>query len=201
MIYKPVESVRFGASFTSPTWYSINDNTNYILDTKYSDESDWMSGDKSYENNYNIRTPLKASAGLAVFIKQAGFISADVEYVDYEGMKLSNTLNESGQNRILSDLYKSTVNARIGAEGRLNPNVYLRAGYEYLANPEKGIGGATNTVSGGIGYRMNNFYVDATYSHASRSQDVYPYEIGTLSPQATLDKTYNNAYLTVGFRF
>lgn len=204
LIYKPVPAVQFGASFTSPTWYSIEDRTNYALETRYVNATPYSRAEpaEAYNYNYNLRTPLKVSGGLAVFFKQRGFITADVEYVDYEGMKISDTPGAENDNSDIASLYQSTVNARIGAEGRIDNNFYLRAGYNYQGNPERGIGSATNTYSGGVGYRFANFYVDATYSRSSGKQHIYPYELyNNDSPQATLDKTYNNAYLTVGFRF
>lgn len=207
MIYKPVQSVQLGASFSSPTWYSIEDRTTLGLQTTYSTGTRIPEEPEDFPENYNLRTPLKASGGLAVFIKQHGFVSADIEYVDYAGMKLSNFENsdyasEDDDNRTIKDLYKSTVNARIGAEGKIDDNWYLRAGYSYEGNPEKGIGGSTNTISGGVGYRMSNFYVDATYANVSRKENVYPYELIYLdSPEAKLDRKYDNVYLTIGFRF
>lgn len=201
MIYKPSDAVRIGASFTSPTWYSIEDNTDLGLETYYAGGDKFPEKPEYFDANYNLRTPLRANAGLAVFFRQNGFISADVEYVDYAGMKLSNYSTSDDDNRRISDLYKSVVNARVGAEGRLDGNLYLRAGYSYLANPEKGIGGATNIVSGGLGYRISNVYVDATYSNVSRKQTIYPYEVSELSPAADLKRNYDNVYLTVGFRF
>ncbi|RXF70468.1 OmpP1/FadL family transporter [Arcticibacter tournemirensis] len=205
-IYKPVESVQFGASFTSPTWYSVEDNTTLGLETFYTNGDKYPIGnqneDESFEQNYNLRTPLKVSGGLAVFIEKKGFITADLEYVDYAGMHMSGYDGAAQDNKNIKELYQSTVNARIGAEGRITPNVYLRAGYGYLGNPEKGIGGATTNISGGIGYRISNFFVDATYTNVSRKQNVYPYEVyGSTSPEAELKRSYNNAYLTVGFRF
>ncbi|WP_374164507.1 OmpP1/FadL family transporter [Arcticibacter sp. MXS-1] len=205
MIYKPVSSVQLGASFTSPTWYSIEDHTSYALQTNVADPGrSYIESPEAYNYNYNLRTPMKVSGGMAVFFKQSGFITADVEYVDYEGMKISDTPGAENDNANIAKLYQSTVNARLGAEGRLNPNVYLRAGYNYQGNPEREIGSAINTYSGGIGYRGSNFYVDATYANSSWKQQIYPYELynsPTASPEADVKRKYNNVYLTIGFRF
>src|SRR5690606_11314992 len=154
-----------------------------------------------FADNYNLRTPMKVNGGVAVFFQQFGFLSADIEYVDYAGMKLSNYPTSGDDNQRISNLYKSVVNAKLGGEGRLNENLYLRAGYSYLANPEEEIGGATNVVSGGLGYRVGNFYVDATYQNVSRKQTIYPYELATQSPAADLKWTNDNVYLTLGLRF
>lgn len=201
MIYKPVETVRLGASFTSPTWYSIEDNSSLGLETFYSNGDEYLGTPEPFNDSYNLRTPLKVNGGIAVFFQQLGFLSADVEYVDYAGMKLSSYPTSSDDNMRISNLYKSVVNAKVGGEGRVDENFYLRAGYNYLANPEKGISGPTHVASGGAGYRAGNFYMDATYQHVSRKQTIYPYEISSASPRADLKNTFDNVYLTLGVRF
>ncbi|WP_069657779.1 OmpP1/FadL family transporter [Arcticibacter eurypsychrophilus] len=201
MIYKPVEAVRLGASFTSPTWYDIEDNSTLALETSYLGGDRFPGKPEPFNSNYTLRTPMKVNGGIAVFFQQLGFLSADIEYVDYAGMKLGNYSTSSDDNMRISDLYKSVVNAKVGGEGRLNENFYLRAGYNYLSNPEKGISGATNIISGGLGYRYSNFYLDATYANASRKQTFYPYELSSASPQANLKNTSDNVYLTFGVRF
>ncbi len=206
-IYKPVEAVRIGASFTSPTWMTINDNYVEALQTAYVQERTYTNGnDQPYQTTYNLRTPLKASGGVAVFVGKYGFISGDVEYVDYKGMHLGGSYDGNTQDNFnLSTLYKSTVNARIGAEAKLE-DFFLRGGFNYQGNPEVGIGGPVKTSSAGIGYRFGKYYVDATYQYVMHNTTVYPYEfdptiINAASPAANLKNTYNNAFLTLGMRF
>ncbi len=206
-IYKPVEAVRIGASFTSPTWMTINDNYVESLQTAYVQEKTYTNGNNQpYQTTYNLRTPLKASGGVAVFVGKYGFISGDVEYVDYKGMHLGGGyVGDTQDNFNLSTLYKSTVNARIGAEAKLE-DFFIRGGYNYQGNPEVGIGGPVKTTSGGLGYRFGNYYIDATYQYVSHNTTVYPYELqpaysSLASPAANLKNTYNNAFLTLGMRF
>ncbi len=208
LIYKPVEAVRIGASFTSPTWMTINDSYVEALQTSYVKDPPAYgnSNDQPYQTTYNLRTPLKASAGLAVFVGKYGFISGDVEYVDYKGMHLGGDYTGNTQDNFnLSTLYKSTVNTRIGAEAKLD-DFFLRGGFNYQGNPESRIGGPVKTSSAGIGYRFGKYYVDATYQYVMHNITVYPYEfdptiINAASPAANLKNTYNNAFLTLGMRF
>ncbi len=207
-IYKPIEAVRIGASFTSPTWMTINDNYVEALQTVYAqDPPAYTNGNNQpYQTTYNLRTPLKASGGVAVFVGKYGFISGDIEYVDYKGMHLGGDyVGNTQDNFNLSTLYKSTVNARIGAEAKLE-DFFLRGGFNYQGNPEVGIGGPVKTSSAGIGYRFGKYYIDATYQYVMHNTTVYPYEfdptiINAASPQANLKNTYNNAFLTLGMRF
>lgn len=201
-IYKPVESVRFGASITTPTWYTIDDNYDESMSTNVAGFNKLTQApDAPYEFTYNLTTPLKVAGGLAVFIKQYGFISGDIEYLDYSSAHISGDYDASPDNMDIRTLYKSAVNAHIGAEARVTPNFFLRGGYGMQGNPMVNYGGQINTVSGGLGYRNSEFYIDATYSHINGSQTVLAYDIGPGSPAALLNKTNNNVYLTVGFRF
>ncbi|MGI4022920.1 MAG: OmpP1/FadL family transporter [Janthinobacterium lividum] len=213
-IYKPVEAVRIGASFTSPTWMTVTDNYAEALQTEYTqDPGAYGNSSDTYQATYNLRTPLKASGGVAVFIGKYGFISGDVEYVDYKGMKLSSgDYTVTQDNFDLSTLYKSTVNTRIGAEAKLD-DFFIRGGFNYQGNPYvsnattgANVGSAVKTTSAGIGYRFGKYYIDATYQYITHNTTVYPYEFdpaitNAASPSASLKNTYNNAFLTLGLRF
>lgn len=204
LIYRPVKSVQLGANFTSPTWYAVDDEYTVGMITRYKN-SDAYKGDPEYfASQYNLRTPLKVSGGATVFIQQRGFISADVEYVGYKSMKVDGYDGANLDNNTLNTLYKNTVNARVGAEGRVTENFYLRAGYAYLGNPQKEIGSATTMITGGLGYRVNRFSVDATFVNSSRDANVYGYELynqGAISPEASLKQKQNSGYLTFAYRF
>jgi long-subunit fatty acid transport protein len=89
LIYKPVETVRLGATFTSPTFYNIDDAYSEGLYTRIANGSNYNDGSGTYTLNYNLRTPLKVAGGAAVFIKQFGFITGDIEYLDYSSTHLS----------------------------------------------------------------------------------------------------------------
>ncbi len=203
LIYKPVEALRLGFNFTTPTWYNIDDVYSEKLNTSISNGNIYRSGPADYPLNYNLRTPLKVAGGAAVFIKQFGFITGDVEYVDYSSAHLSSNVDydSSGDNLSINNLYKSVVNAHIGAEARLTPNVLLRGGYGIQGDARKDYGSDIKTVSGGLGLRFGSYYVDATYTHSTGSQTIFPYEIATGSPAAYLNNTSDKGFLTLGYRF
>ncbi|MDN5284989.1 MAG: hypothetical protein JWR38_1263 [Mucilaginibacter sp.] len=206
VIYKPVEALRLGFTFTSPTWYSIDDSYSEGLATRYSGGSTTSNASDPYQLSYNMRTPLKLAGGASVFIGTYGFISGDVEYIDYSTTHLTNNDSynaDATDNPTIKSLYRSTVNVHVGAEARVTSMFYLRGGYSLQGNPMKdtNIGGNLKTVTGGIGIRFGSYYVDATYAHLSGSQTIFPYEVGDTSPAANLKKTNNNGYLTLGYRF
>jgi len=201
LIYKPVDAVRIGATFTTPTYYTVQDDYSESLRTQYNVGAPGPGGPADYPFTYNFHTPLKVSGGMAVFFGSYGFITADAEYVDYSSVKLSSTdgYDATQDNHDIKTGYQSTANIHAGGELRLD-QLFIRGGYNIQGNPQKGVE-STKTISGGLGVRFEKFYVDATFTNVKGTQLVTPYTVATNTPVANLDKTYNNGYLTVGFRF
>ncbi len=200
-IYKPADAIRIGATFTTPTYYTVQDDYSEALRTQYNVGAPGPSGPADYPFTYNFHTPLKVSGGMAVFFGSYGFVTADAEYVDYASVKLSSTdgYDATQDNHDIKTSYQSTANIHAGGELKLD-NVFVRGGYSIQGNPQKSME-STKTISGGLGVRFEKFYIDATYTNVTGSQAVNPYVLATNTPQANLDKTYNNAFLTVGFKF
>jgi hypothetical protein len=202
-----VEAVRLGLTFTSPTFYNIDDSYNEGVESRINNvvtDPDGYKNTGNYTLNYNLRTPLKVAGGAAIFIKNFGFITGDVEYVDYSTAHLSSSPDYNADyrdNGDIKNLYKSTVNAHVGAEARITSFFLLRGGYGIQGDALKDNGSDIKTTSGGIGLRFGAYYVDATYTHSTGTQTIFPYDLGNASPAAMLRNTNNNAYLTLGYRF
>jgi hypothetical protein len=204
LMYKIEENLRFGALFTTPTFITVNDVYSEDLATQLIGSTSYADGPEDYPLTYSMRTPLKVAGGLSYFINQFGFITGDVEYVDYTKTRLNSNSNYTNtfDNKAINNTYRSAVNAHVGAEARLTNNFLLRGGYGMQGSPLKQNGSATNTISGGLGFRFNNgYYIDATYSHVDGNQMLTPYTLATASPSASLNKTSNNVFLTIGFRY
>ena len=210
-IYRPDNFVRFGATITSPTWYTINDVTFEGIATTFRGQQPLAEDGTSYETNYKLRTPWKASGGLAFFFNKYGFISGDVDYVDYKSTHLSGYNGSEDDNQYIKNLYRSTVNARVGAEIRVVDNFAIRGGYGFQGSPlkkddtnesTKDVNLNTRTISGGLGYRVNNYSLDLTYQRISRGSTDLAYAVNNLPlPVAQLKNVYNNVFLTLGVRF
>ncbi len=209
-IFKPVEELRVGINFTSPTWYSMEDAYSESLSTTVVGDRTNINVSDLYIFNYNLRTPLKIAGGLAYFIGNYGFITGDVEYVDYSSAHLSSddgyfdsSLQTNGvdDNADIKTLYQGAVNTRFGAEARLGKFAYLRGGYNIFGNPSKDNGSTIKTASGGLGYRSGHYSVDATYLHRTGTQTFFPYEIGNASPSADIKNKSDNLFLTLSYRF
>ncbi|MFM6953597.1 MAG: hypothetical protein ACKOWL_01265 [Sphingobacteriaceae bacterium] len=209
-IYKPNSVFRIGASFETPTWYTIDDSYTEVLNSKYTNAGlNYTNGAENYSFVYHLRTPLKLSGGLGIFFGKAGFISADFDMVDYAKIKFRGVNNLdlqtiSDNNQEVFDNYKKTYNYRLGAEFKLDQMAF-RAGYGIQGNPYKNLadaGNTTKTYSGGIGYRVKNYYADLCYQQVAFSTSLKPYTLADGSaPKALIDSKKTNIFLTFGIRF
>lgn len=210
-IFRPIDALRFGVSVQTPTAYTFDEIYNRSLSATFSDIGNQSAAELPGEFSYSLTTPLRATGGVAFFLRKYGFITADVEYVNYPGMRFSerdefgSTGNYfSGVNSRIADTYKSAVNFRIGAEGRYEV-FRFRAGYALTGNPYKSTGfdGKINTFTLGTGIRMQNFYVDAAYTVADNIRTSYsPYTFTQgESPVVDINNKFTNVILTVGYNF
>lgn len=221
LIYKPVPSVNIGLSATTPTWYNVSDEAFTYMDTWYYDNAAATEPFFTYNSDeienyleYNIRTPYRINGGVSSVFGM-GLVSVDLEYVDYSSMHFSasdalgltqKTDLDQDINQGIKDSYTSAVNVRAGAEYMFAENILGRIGYAHRGSPYKNADLKSETVSGGLGYRINNMYIDLTYQHFSQSYSSNPYVIdnewwNTENPEATIKNTRHNVYLTLGFKF
>lgn len=211
IIYRPVSEFRIGLNFQTPTWMNIQENYSEGLNAKLTGFNNNSSNQGvNYPFSYNLSTPLKASAGLSYIIAGTALISADIDYVDYSSMKFSadngsdaSTINNN--NTFIKNSYKSTQNYRFGAEIKVSNEISLRAGYGLNGSGVKGGDNnffAAKTISGGLGYRVSNYYFDLAYQNTNSNFYSSPYDLNDYSePLATVKNNRNNVFLTFGVRF
>jgi hypothetical protein len=208
IIFRPVDNLRLGATVQTPTWFVIDDSYTEGLDNtgtiRGTNES------KTYDFTYKLRTPLKGSFGASYIIAGTAIISADIDYIDYASARISSspgfsdptTINNT--NSSIRNNYQSAVNYRLGAEYKID-KLSLRGGYGINGSPYKSdTDGAFDTkmYSGGLGYRINNYYFDLAYQRVEVSNTTSPYTLNNLKePVANVINKKDNFFLTFGLRF
>ncbi|GAA3950935.1 outer membrane protein transport protein [Pedobacter ginsengiterrae] len=217
LIYKPVNELRLGLNFTTPTWYSLTDNFSENLNTKFkradgTNIPEYTNPLSNYNSEYSLRTPYKVSGGAAYILGNSGLITADVEYVDYSSIHFSSnfTSEETNTNRDIAALYKGNFNYRAGLELKVVDQFMVRGGYSYSGSPYKNLDFTTQSYSGGLGYRFDNYSLDVTYRHTKWDSTNSPYTISSdypdfnftgAGPTANLKNSADNVFLTFGVRF
>jgi hypothetical protein len=201
----------------TPTLYKLADSYKATMNTKWNSFDYFGNGDLLTDvteetdevvTDYQLKTPARLNIGGSFFFQKSGFISADVEIVNYSGAKYSS--NTSGisfdpDNENIKALYQSTVNYRVGGEYRFS-NYRARAGFSYMNDPfrqeQNGVSRKITSVSGGVGYRSQKFYVDFALVYSQGNASYRPYRINSVySPLVTLKNTNTLALVTLGFPF
>ncbi|MEQ9288436.1 MAG: hypothetical protein RIG77_16070 [Cyclobacteriaceae bacterium] len=216
IIVRPVDFFRFGASYVTPTFSSLNEESDYFFTTNWNSFYSYNVGSETIElgeisdqsdltiSNYRLRSPSKLSLGTAFFIGKGGFLTADVEFVDYSNAQFkSNDFSVTADNRSINNLYKSTTNFRVGGEMRFDI-FRFRAGYSYQGDPftDSAINNSISNISGGIGYRVRDYYVDLAVTNTKSDALFTPYNLGDGSePVAGVKNNSTNVAVTLGFKF
>lgn len=95
LIYRPIQELRLGLSFATPTWYSINES--YLARTNFNypdvnlpdmqQNSAVTNGGRWGTNSYNFRTPWKLAVSAAGVIGRNLIVSADFEWQKFNKMR------------------------------------------------------------------------------------------------------------------
>lgn len=206
VIYKPLENVNLGLSFKSPTWSRIEEEFDADIFAEFYDingnlefEEDALSD--IYLTTINLRTPMKLGAGATYFFNKNGFISADIDYLDYSSMHLSSPdiSSMSTDNEEIKSLGATTINYRVGAEYRYNM-FRLRGGLAYYGDPIKDsdLDRTMMQYSGGVGVRLERMYLDLAIVQNKYNTFYSSYPGSAL---ASIDNKKLSGLLTLGFNF
>lgn len=234
VIIKPVNELRIGLAIHTPTWYNLKQEgwaaVDYGFGTGLSGYTETNDGYNDYFQ-WKLRTPWRFMVGLAGVIGSQGIISVDYEYRPMNKMGVQDQYGAQYKD-ITGDVetyYKGVNIVRVGAEYRLDRNWSVRAGaaiqssptksevnegreYVYTSGPDDtettpSFTMDNTTVNGavGIGYRYNNFYIDAAYVHQTKKSTFHSFTAsnyyGATPTQASIKTDNNQAVLTLGFKF
>ncbi|MEM7655276.1 MAG: hypothetical protein AAF399_04040 [Bacteroidota bacterium] len=230
IIYRPVDHVRIGLSAQTPTLLSLTDEFTSTLshiiteDDLGNEPEDSLSTDPA-QFGYRLTTPFRATAGLIYQLGKMGMISADVEYVDPSRGFLSSLVTGIGnpdfydfatENNSIAELYRPTVNVRLGGEYRLDIFRFRLGGAFYPSplNPEareyqdffdleevNQINGGRTMLTAGAGIRQPNFFLDVSLVNQRQQDKFGPYSSEIFSPTVINQRTTNMIVSTLGFHF
>lgn len=210
LIYKVNQAVRLGAAFHTPTALGLTDTYNNSFAYDYGDGSGSYTGETLLSPDgtfdYKLRTPWRFIASGAFVIRKYGFISADLEWLDYGGSRynftsnVSNTENQVLEREINNEIqrkYQSAMNVRVGGELALD-QFRLRAGVNLNGDPVEGESGFSTGFSLGAGIHTGSFFIDMAYRRFAGEGSV---SAGAGAPLAATDYATNDVSLTLGFKF
>lgn len=211
VIGRPTDALRLGLTLQTPTAYTFTDTYQRSLYASFDDGPTESAVELPGEFTYNMTTPFRATLGAAGFIGKYGFVTADVEFVDYGNIKFSETEDDFASvndyfndvNSRISSTYKSAVNYKIGAEGRFDV-FRLRAGFAHTGDPynNASFDGSINSYSAGAGVRLKNYYADLAYIRSSGNSRYSPFTLDNGDePVVDIDEKLSTVMLTIGYNF
>ena len=224
IIFKPQSNIRLGIAIHTPSYIGFKDNIRSDMTTNTeayaglrSESSDNLNSGNPGERSYSLLTPWRV-IGSASFVfnevadtrRQKGFVTADLEYVNYRAARFStsNTDDVTGKdyytslNDIVKDYYKGNINFRVGGELKFDPWA-IRLGGAYYGSPyaDKELKASRIMASGGIGYRNHGYFIDLTYSQTINKDVDFPYRLNDKpNTFATWNNNRGNVILTFGFK-
>ncbi|WP_276132181.1 OmpP1/FadL family transporter [Polluticoccus soli] len=221
-IYKPSDKFRIGGALHTPTYLGFSDvqNRSIVTNTEAFGGKQTLAAINDIPEqifDYGLTTPWRGIVSATGFLGKHGFITADYEYVDYASARYhfdgAFVNSESFINQLIRQRYRGASNFRIGAEGRFD-QLMVRLGFGYYGNPEKNGGDDRMSISAGVGYRFDNWFVDLGFMNTQYQEHELPYQAkypenyypdlpsGIIPiPQAAIKNSLNNVALTLGWKF
>ncbi len=194
--YRPVEQLRVGVAFHTPTWYSLNRTYQASVSSTlreegesgyYSELHDSPVLEDEGENKWHLRSPSRLLIGASCIVAKRGLISVDYQRDWYGSLSMGELPTGVGA-ELYSDLgsiYQSVNTLKLGGEFKLTPQFALRGGYAFSSSMLRD--GVTQAelwdipacdkvrfISAGVGYSPSQAWsFDLTYMNQRSTYSSY----------------------------
>ena len=175
--------VRIGLTYTSPTWYTLQDELSQSANTNKGEAFANPNVVAVYEK-YNCRTPGSWTVGASWVWNKQLILSADYMYRGFGNMRFTSDNKElQSENTIIQNTLGDTNALRLGAEYRLpmskTNHLFLRGGGRYEQSPYKTDYkpiSRLKSLSTGVGVSFSNMRFDLSYDITRRYYQPQLYE-------------------------
>jgi long-subunit fatty acid transport protein len=178
VIVKANDWLRLGAAVHTPTGIKLSDNYYSYMESDLDSNVTYSDSSKDGSFNYSVVTPFRILASAGFIINKIGLLNIEYEYLDYSTAQLYSHPNVfTDVNTSIRSKYTSTGNLRIGGEVRFDP-IAFRLGYALYGSPFKSGDNklaSRSSYTAGIGYRINNFFIDFAYVLSMYTEKNYFY--------------------------
>ncbi len=200
LIVRPITPLMIAASYTSPSWYTLEQTREIALYSNFDNES-FEDGFIYPSFQYNLQTPHRFRVGGTFILGKLGFITAEAENVKFGNAQLTKPSEGAftTDNDYINNVYQNALNFRGGAEIRLDI-FRIRAGYAFFADPtDDGIDNENSQISGGVGIRTKTFFMDlSAVTGINQKSTIIPYPS---AEGAVVNTDMNRVSLTIGMLF
>ena len=200
-IYRPIESLRIGVAFHTPTYYNvtykyqggmtsqvkaINNvdgytvNSQGYIDPPFSEQTELLIDDGDY--SWRFTTPTRLMVGASYTVAKQLILSVDYERDWYNTMRMKNSPYGPLYKGFIKDEFKGSNTVRAGAEWRFIPQMAIRLGYGLwsgaLDDNDKVYSSPviyrTEYMSTGLGIALSkHFTIDLAYMYCKNNLTPY----------------------------
>ena len=199
-IYRINQMFRVGAAVHTPTAFAITDNYSKELTYNFTENGqnynlDAQSPDGVFD--YRLYTPWRLIGDIGIVLggsdpstgidRPSGFLSAEVEWVDYSTSSFNFTPEfdnpgfrqaERIANQAITDQLQDALNLRMG--GELAYKIFrFRAGLGFSGTEYANEEMWSRSWSAGLGIREEKFYIDLGFRRQTREEGYIPYATST----------------------
>ena len=200
-IYRPIESLRIGVAFHTPTYYNvtykyqggmtsqvkaINNvdgytvNSQGYIDPPFSEQTELLIDDGDY--SWRFTTPTRLMVGASYTVAKQLILSVDYERDWYNTMRMKNSPYGPLYKGFIKDEFEGSNTVRAGAEWRFIPQMAIRLGYglwsgalddddEVYSSP---VIYRTEYMSTGLGIALSkHFTIDLAYMYSKNNLTPY----------------------------
>jgi hypothetical protein len=212
-IVRPLNFLRLGVAYNSPTWYKMTDYFHGYAKTYNSlyNEPEKLGTTPEYSfYDYKLRTSDKWILSAACIFGQGALLSVDYELVNYKNMYLSDRDDRGfADNDHIQEDFGTARNLKVGAEVKVTPQLAVRAGAAWQTSPVKSnlmdgtvevltagtiphytIDKGVSSYSIGLGYRFTpNCYADLAYVLRTHKEEAYAFSKTFDGEKTIIDST------------
>lgn len=203
LIGKLTNSLRVGATYESPTWYTVEESQIQDIATSSTNGSTAVVRPEILNlfEPYRLRSPGSVTGSLAYIFGKQGLLSIDYSSRDYSQLRFNPDDSSlfRDNNSFASENLQRAASIRIGGEYRIN-NWTLRGGYRMEESPyeNEAIMGDLTGYSLGIGYTWGKTVLDISYDRSERDFSQQLFDTG-LDTRAGVQNSMDNIVFTLGF--
>ncbi|WP_438968809.1 OmpP1/FadL family transporter [Nonlabens sp.] len=204
LIGELTKNIRVGATYESPTWYTIEESQIQDITTIGSNGGDRVFVRPDIVNlfePYRLRSPGSLTGSIAYIFGKRGLLSLNYNTKDYSQLRFSpdDSALFRDNNRAAQNNLARANSIRIGGEYRLQ-NWTLRGGYRMEESPynNKEIMGDLTGYSLGLGYTWGKTILDISYDRSERDFSQQLFDTG-LDTRTGVLNTLDNIVISLSF--
>lgn len=225
-IFRIHQAFRLGLAIHTPTGFQLTDKYSTVVAYDFEPFDDGQGNiispiesqeSPELEYSYNFRTPWRFIGSAGIVIGKVGFLTGEIEYVNYPGNKYTVDAEVASPtdeeifrllNAKIDNELESNINFRFGGEVALQ-KLRFRGGLNLSGTPYADDSGLDSSLSLGAGIRWESIFLDIAYRRVMNNEVYIPYVISDFEVGGTeisqqevnIDDNRNRFMVTMGVRF